>query len=214
MNGKAATFLPKWDAKKVGSSSHVHMSLWADDKPAFHDKNGEYGMSQLMRHFMAGLIKYADEYTVFLAPYVNSYKRFMKGTFAPTRLVWSVDNRTAGFRLCGEGTKSVRVECRIGGSDINPFLGLAVLLAAGIAGIEEKLELAEPTRGDIYQNENARHIPSTLREATETLRGSKMLRAALGDAVVDHYVRCAEWEQEEFDKAVTDWELRRGFERA
>lgn len=214
MNGKAATFLPKWDAKKVGSSSHVHMSLWADGKPAFHDKDGEYGMSQLMRHFMAGLIKYADEYTVFLAPYVNSYKRFMKGTFAPTRLVWSVDNRTAGFRLCGEGTKSVRVECRIGGSDINPFLGLAVLLAAGIAGIEEKLELAEPTRGDIYQNENARHIPSTLREATETLRGSKMLRAALGDAVVDHYVRCAEWEQEEFDKAVTDWELRRGFERA
>jgi glutamine synthetase len=214
MNGKAATFLPKWDAKKVGSSSHVHMSLWADGKPAFHDKDGGHGMSGLMRHFMAGLIKYADEYTVFLAPYVNSYKRFMKGTFAPTRLVWSVDNRTAGFRLCGEGTKSVRVECRIGGSDINPFLGLAVLLAAGIAGIEEKLELAEPTRGDIYQNENARHIPSTLREATETLRGSKMLRAALGDAVVDHYVRCAEWEQEEFDKAVTDWELKRGFERA
>ncbi len=214
MNGKAATFLPKWDAKKVGSSSHVHMSLWADGKPAFYDKDGEHGMSPLMRHFMAGLIAYASDYTVFLAPYVNSYKRFMKGTFAPTRLVWSVDNRTAGFRLCGEGTKSVRVECRIGGSDVNPFLGLAVLLAAGIAGIEEKLELAEPTRGDIYQNENARHIPSTLREATETLRGSKMLRAALGDAVVDHYVRCAEWEQEEFDKAVTDWELKRGFERA
>lgn len=214
MHGKAATFLPKWDARKVGSSSHVHMSLWADGKPAFYDKDGDHGMSELMRHFMAGLIKYADEYTVFLAPYVNSYKRFMKGTFAPTRLVWSVDNRTAGFRLCGEGSKGVRVECRIGGSDLNPFLALGVLLAAGIAGIEEKLELAEPTRGDIYQNENARHIPASLREATETLRGSKMLRAALGDAVVDHYVRCAEWEQEEFDKAVTDWELKRGFERA
>tara|TARA_R100001129_G_scaffold170956_7_gene140805 strand:- start:5278 stop:6642 length:1365 start_codon:yes stop_codon:yes gene_type:complete len=214
MHGKAATFLPKWDARKVGSSSHVHMSLWADGKPAFYDKDGDHGMSELMRHFMAGLIKYADEYTVFLAPYVNSYKRFMKGTFAPTRLVWSVDNRTAGFRLCGEGSKGVRVECRIGGSDLNPFLALGVLLAAGIAGIEEKLELAEPTRGDIYQNENAHHIPASLREATETLRGSKMLRAALGDAVVDHYVRCAEWEQEEFDKAVTDWELKRGFERA
>ncbi|TDH37618.1 glutamine synthetase [Pseudohoeflea suaedae] len=214
MHGKAATFLPKWDARKVGSSSHVHMSLWADGKPAFYDKDADHGMSELMRHFMAGLIEYADEYTVFLAPYVNSYKRFMKGTFAPTRLVWSVDNRTAGFRLCGEGSKGVRVECRIGGSDLNPFLALAVLLAAGIAGIEEKLELAEPTRGDIYQNEKARHIPSSLREATETLRGSKMLRAALGDAVVDHYVRCAEWEQEEFDKAVTDWELKRGFERA
>ena len=214
MHGKAATFLPKWDARKVGSSSHVHMSLWADGKPAFYDKDGDHGMSELMRHFMAGLIKYADEYTVFLAPYVNSYKRFMKGTFAPTRLVWSVDNRTAGFRLCGEGSKGVRVECRIGGSNLNPFLALGVLLAAGIAGIEEKLELAEPTRGDIYQNENAHHIPASLREATETLRGSKMLRAALGDAVVDHYVRCAEWEQEEFDKAVTDWELKRGFERA
>ena len=207
------TFLPKWHPKKVGSSSHVHMSLWSGKTPAFRDENGKHGMSDLMRHFMAGLIEYAPEYTWFLAPYVNSYKRFMKGTFAPTRTVWSVDNRTAGFRLCGEGSKAVRVECRIGGSDMNPYLAQAALLAAGIKGIEDKLKLAPPTTGDVYENAEAKHIPSTLRASTETLRGSKMLREAMGDAVIDHYVRCAEWEQEEFDKAVTDWEIARGFER-
>jgi len=213
-HGRSATFLPKWNHKRVGSSAHVHMSLWQGKTPAFHDPKGDHGMSTLMRHFMAGLIEYASDYTFFLAPYVNSYKRFMKGTFAPTRTVWSVDNRTAGFRLCGEGTKGIRVECRIGGSDINPYLAQAALIAAGIKGIEDKLELAPPTRGDIYQDEAARHIPSTLRAATETLRNSKMLREAMGDSVVDHYVRCAEWEQEEFDKVVTDWEIARGFERA
>ena len=171
-------------------------------------------MSDLMRHFMAGLIKYAPDYTCFLAPYVNSYKRFMKGTFAPTKTVWSVDNRTAGFRLCGDSTKAVRVECRIGGSDMNPYLAQAALLAAGIAGIEEALDLAPPTKGDAYENDKAGHIPSNLRDATETLRGSAMLRKAMGDDVVNHYVRCAEWEQEEFDRVVTDWEIARGFERA
>ncbi|MFZ1814754.1 MAG: glutamine synthetase family protein [Rhizobiaceae bacterium] len=213
-NGRSVTFLPKWSHKKVGSSAHIHMSLWKGKTPAFHDPKGEHGMSKLMRHFMAGLIEYAADYTCFLAPYVNSYKRFMKGTFAPTRTVWSVDNRTAGFRLCGEGTKGVRVECRIGGSDINPYLAQAAVLAAGIKGIEQKLELAPPTRGDIYEDAKAKHIPSTLRTATETLRKSAMLREAMGDAVVDHYVRCAEWEQEEFDRVVTDWEIARGFERA
>lgn len=213
-NGRAVTFLPKWDHRRVGSSAHVHQSL-ADAKGgnAFHDKSGEYGMSPLMRHYMAGLIAYARDYTWFLAPYVNSYKRFMRGTFAPTKTIWSVDNRTAGFRLCGEGTKGVRVECRIGGSDLNPYLALAAQLAAGMKGIEEKLELAPPTKGDLYDAQKAPEIPRTLREATQTLRKSKMLREAMGDEVVDHYVRCAEWEQEEFDKVVTDWELARGFER-
>jgi hypothetical protein len=104
---------------------------------------------------------------------VNSYKRFMPGTFAPTKIAWSVDNRTAGYRLCGEGTKAVRVECRIGGSDMNPYLAQAALLAAGIKGIEDKLELAPPTAGDIYENATAKHIPSTLRASTETLRNSR-----------------------------------------
>ena len=213
-HGRAATFLPKWDKDRAGSSSHVHQSLWKDGKPAFFDKSAKYGMSKLMSHYMAGLINYAPDYTYFLAPYINSYKRFAKGTFAPTKTVWSVDNRTAGFRLCGEGTKGVRVECRIGGSDLNPYLAQAVMLAAGIKGIEDKLVLSPATTGDIYEDTKAADIPQTLRAATETLRNSSFLRGALGDAVVDHYIRAAEWEQEEFDRVVTDWEIARGFERA
>ena len=211
--GFSASFLPKWAADKVGSSSHVHLSLWKDGEPLFYDKDAKLGMSELMRHFMAGLIAYAPDFTYFLAPYINSYKRFAKGTFAPTKTVWSVDNRTAGFRLCGEGTKGIRVECRIGGSDLNPYLAQAALLAAGLKGIEEKLTLQEPTRGDVYEDTNVTEIPRSLRAATETLRGSAMLREAFGDGVVDHYTRAAEWEQEEFDKIVTDWEINRGFER-
>ena len=213
-NGCAASFLPKWHADKVGSSSHVHQSLWKDGKPVFFDKDADLGKSELMSHYMAGLIEYAPDYLYFLAPYVNSYKRFAKGTFAPTKTVWSVDNRTAGFRLCGDGTKGVRVECRIGGSDLNPYLAQAAMLAAGIAGIEGKMALSPPTKGDIYEDAKAGDIPQTLRTATETLRGSKMLRAAMGDDVVEHYTRAAEVEQEEFDKVVTDWEIARGFERA
>ena len=213
-NGHAASFLPKWSADRIGSSSHVHQSLWKDGKPAFYEADADLGMSELMKHYMAGLIAYAPDYTYFLAPYVNSYKRFAKGTFAPTKTVWSVDNRTAGFRLCGEGTKGVRVECRIGGSDLNPYLAQAVMLAAGIKGIEDKMALASAPRGDIYDAAEANEVPRTLRAATETLRNSTFLREALGDLVVDHYTRAAEWEQEEFDRAVTDWEIARGFERA
>ncbi|WP_322865326.1 glutamine synthetase family protein [Aquicoccus sp. G2-2] len=212
--GVSASFLPKWRHDKVGSSSHVHQSLWREKSNAFHDPKAEYGMSDLMRNYMAGLIKYAPDVTYFLAPYINSYKRFMKGTFAPTKSVWSVDNRTAGFRLCGAGTKAVRMECRIGGSDLNPYLALATQLAAGLAGIEEKLELAAPTKGDVYEESDAPEIPATLRGAAENLHNSKMLRAALGSDVVEHYTRCATWEIEEFDRAVTDWEIARGFERA
>ena len=214
IQGHAATFLPKWHHDKVGSSSHVHQSLWRDGDPAFYDADHDLGMSQLMQQYMAGLIAYAPDYTFFLAPYINSYKRFAKGTFAPTKTVWSVDNRTAGFRLCGDGTKGIRVECRIGGSDLNPYLAQAAMLAAGIQGIEDKMELAPPTKGDVYEDEKAADIPQTLRAATGTLRASKMLRDAMGDEVIDHYTRCAEWEQEEFDRVVTDYEIARGFERA
>ena len=213
-NGHAATFLPKWHKDRVGSSSHVHQSLWKDGEAAFFDKSQPHGMSKLMGHYMAGLIKYAPDYVYFLAPYVNSYKRFAKGTFAPTKTVWSVDNRTAGFRLCGENTKGVRVECRIGGSDLNPYLAQAAMLAAGIKGIEDALELPPATTGDVYVDAKAADIPQTLRAATLTLRNSAFLREAMGDDVVDHYTRAAEWEQEEFDRVVTDWEIARGFERA
>ena len=212
--GHSATFLPKWHHDRVGSASHVHMSLWQDGQNAFHDTNGTHGMSALMAQFVAGLIAYAPECTYFFAPYINSYKRFAKGTFAPTKTAWSVDNRTAGFRLCGAGTKAVRIECRIPGSDINPYLTQAALLAAGLKGIEDKLELAPAAGGDLYEDASVPDIPNTLRAATETLRGSQMLRGAMGDYVVDHYTRAAEWEQEEFDRVVTDWEIARGFEKA
>ena len=212
--GHAATFLPKWDHQKVGSSSHVHQSLWKNGTPAFYDAKAPLGMSPVMQHYMAGLIAYCPDYTVFLAPYINSYKRFAKGTFAPTKTVWSIDNRTAGFRLCAESTKGIRIECRIGGSDLNPYLAQAALLAAGMKGITDKMTLPEPTKGDVYEDSKAQDIPQTLREATKNLRASKMLREAMGDDVIDHYTRAAEWEQEEFDRVVTDWEIARGFERA
>jgi glutamine synthetase len=214
--GKSLTFLAKWDTGSAGSSSHIHQSLWSadGDTSLFHDPEGEYGMSDTMRHYLAGLLAYADDTTCFLAPFINSYKRFQAGTFAPTRAIWSLDNRTAGYRLCGEKTRSVRVECRIGGSDLNPYLAYAGQIAAGLAGIEQQLDLEVAFSGDAYQGDSLRRVPGTLREATRALDESTMLRAALGDDVVDHYVHAARWEQSEYDRVVTDWEIARGFERA
>lgn len=212
--GHAATFMPKWNHAKVGSAAHIHQSMFAGDSNAFYDKSANLAMSDTMKSYVAGLLKYSTDTTVFVAPYVNSYKRFLPGTFAPTKIAWSIDNRTAGYRLVGEGTKGVRIECRIPGSDINPYLACAAQLAAGLSGIDEGLSLSEPVTGDVYAMDDVPEIPSTLRAATEALRGSQMLRSAMGDWVVDHYTRMAEVEQEEFDKVVTDWEIARGFERA
>lgn len=214
--GKAVTFMSKWRYDLAGSSSHIHASLWdtAGKTPLFLDKKGEHGMSELMRQFVAGQLAHAREITWFLAPYINSYKRFQAGTFAPTKAIWSMDNRTAGFRLCGAGTKGIRIECRIGGADLNPYLAFAALLAAGVAGIEQKLKLEPPFVGDAYVGKALTEVPKTLREATDLMRNSKMLRAAFGDDVIDHYVHNAEWEQFEYDRRVTDWELKRGFERS
>ena len=214
--GKAITFLAKWNYNAAGSSSHIHQSLWSLDgkKALFFDEAGKYGMSTTMKHYVAGLLTHASEITYFLAPYINSYKRFMAGTFAPTKAIWSKDNRTAGYRLCGDGTKGIRIECRVGGSDLNPYLAMAALIAAGIDGIEKKLELEAPFVGDAYGAGEVREIPRTLRDAAAALDGSQMLRAAMGDDVVDHYVRAATWEQEEYDRRITDWEVARGFERA
>lgn len=216
LKGKAITFLAKWHYSAAGSSSHIHQSLWSADgkTPLFFDKDGAHGMSETMRHYMAGLLAHAGEITCFLAPYINSYKRFVAGTFAPTKAVWSKDNRTAGYRLCGEETKGIRVECRVGGSDLNPYLAMAALIAAGIAGIENKMALEPAFVGDAYSVRNVREIPLTLRAATELMTGSAMLRQAFGDDVIDHYTRAAQWEQEEYDRRVTDWEVARGFERA
>ncbi|MCG6901163.1 MAG: glutamine synthetase family protein, partial [Rhodobacter sp.] len=214
--GQAVTFMAKYNDKAAGSSSHIHQSLWsADGKVAkFLDPDAEYGMSEMMRHYVAGLLAHAGEVTAFLAPNINSYKRFVAGTFAPTRAIWSRDNRTAGYRLVGEGTKAIRIENRVGGADLNPYLAFAAQIAAGLAGIEGKLDLEPEFTGDGYSAKRAREIPGTLRDAARALKKSAMLRAAFGDDVVDHYVHAAEWEQAEHDRRVTDWELFRGFERS
>jgi glutamine synthetase len=213
--GKAITFMAKYNYDHAGNSSHIHNSLWSLDgrTPLFLDESQEFGMSDLMRHWVAGQMAYAKDFTYFLAPYINSYKRFQVGTFAPTKIIWSDDNRTAGFRLCGAGTKGIRMECRIGGADLNPYLAFAALIAAGLAGIDEKLELQKPFEGDAYAGAKLTEIPKTLREAIAALENSKMLRAAFGDHMIDHYLHTARWEQFEYDRRVTDWELHRGFER-
>jgi len=214
--GKSITFMAKWDYAGAGNSSHIHQSLWtADGKNSlFHDKKGEHGMSDLMKHYLAGQLQHSGEITYFLAPYINSYKRFMAGTFAPTRAIWSFDNRTAGFRLCGADTKAVRVECRVGGADLNPYLAFAALLVAGLDGVDKKMKLEPVFSGDAYDtSKKLREIPKTLREATELLDKSRLLRGAMGDDVVDHYVHTAKWEQFEYDRRITDFELKRGFER-
>ncbi len=211
--GKAVTFMSKWAYDLAGSSSHVHMSLAKAGQNQFVDSKDELGMSDLMKHFMAGLLTYAGDITYFLAPYINSYKRFQAGTFAPTKAIWSRDNRTAGFRLCGENTKGIRVECRIGGADLNPYLAFAALLAAGLKGIEDKLVLEPGFSGDAYSGKKLREVSKTLRDAIGTLKKSKMLADAMGPEVIDHYVHTAEWEQLEYDRRVTDWERQRGFER-
>ena len=213
--GKSITFMAKYNYDLAGNSSHIHNSLWSADgkTPLFLDKSQPWSLSKLGQQWSAGQLKYAREFTWFLAPYINSYKRFQSGTFAPTKIMWSEDNRTAGFRLCGEGTKAVRMECRIGGADLNPYLAFAALIAAGLAGLDEGLELQKPFVGDAYMASKLPEIPKTLREATESLAKSKMLKAAFGEDVVEHYVHTARWEQIEYDRRITDWELHRGFER-
>jgi len=171
-------------------------------------------MSATMRAYVAGPLKYAGDFTLFLAPNINGYKRYVAGTFAPTKAVWSRDNRTAGYRLVGEGSRAIRIENRVGGADLNPYLAYTVQIAAGMAGIDEGLELEPEFRGDAYTTEGVREIPGTLREALAAADDSAMLRAALGDEVVDHYVHAARWEQTQYDRRVTDWEVARGFERA
>jgi glutamine synthetase len=214
--GRAVTFMAKWDYGMAGSSCHVHQSLWSADgkSPLFLDKAGEHGMSATMKSYLAGQLEHAGEITYFLAPYINSYKRFMAGTFAPTRAIWSFDNRTAGYRICGADTRSIRLECRVGGADLNPHLAFAALLAAGLDGIEKKMTLEPAFSGDAYDPaKQLREVPKTLREARALLDGSRFLRGVMGDDVIDHYVHTADWEQFEFDRRVTDLELKRGFER-
>ena len=215
LQGKALSFMAKIAYELAGSSCHIHASLWdaKADKPLFADKRGPDGMSKMFRHFLAGLLALSREYTYFLAPYINSYKRFQAGTFAPTKAAWSWDNRTAGFRLVGEGA-ALRVECRIPGADANPYLAFAAMLAAGLHGIDNALEPPEPFVGNAYQSKRVPDVPKTLRDALTATDKSKALRAAFGDDVIDHYIHAGRWEQSESDRRVTDWERIRYFERA
>ncbi len=214
--GQSVTFMAKWNHDLAGSSCHVHQSLWDRERRRnlFFDPDGPHGMSELMRHYVAGLLAHARELTLFLAPQINSYKRFQASTFAPTRICWSIDNRTAGLRLVGENSRAIRIENRIGGADLNPYLAFAAQIAAGIDGIERKMELPEPFTGDAYADERLQDIPRTLRDAIDALDGSTMLRAAFGDKVIEHYLHAARWEQSVYDRQITDLELKRGFEQA
>jgi len=212
--GKAVTFMAKYANDAAGSSCHIHGSLWnaAGDRPLFHDARGRSGMSTVFRRFLAGQLAAAREISYFLAPTINSYKRYQAATFAPTKAVWSLDNRTAGFRVLGEGA-GTRVECRLPGADVNPYLAYAALLAAGLHGIENELELAPPFSGNAYVAKEIPEVPKTLRDAIAALERSRILRRAFGSDVVDHYVHAGRWEQAEYDRRITDFELIRYFER-
>jgi glutamine synthetase len=214
LQGKAITFMAKWHNDMAGSSCHLHSSLWdaEADTPLFSDPDGEEGMSDLFRHYLAGQLVLARELTYFFAPYVNSYKRFQTGSFAPTKAAWSRDNRTAGYRIVGRGP-AMRVECRVPGADANAYLAVAATIAAGLYGIEQKLALEPAIGGNLYAMEEVRQVPVTLREALDALDGSEALRAAFGDAVIEHYLHTGRWEQKEYDRRVMDWDLMRNFER-
>ena len=204
--GQAVTFMAKPDHTWIGSSCHIHSSLWGDGEQALFS-----GESPLFKQYLAGMVACAAEFAVFLAPNINSYKRYAAGSWAPTTLAWGYDNRTCGFRVVGHG-KSLRVECRIPGADANPYLAFAALLAAGLHGIEQQLELAPAFTGNAYESD-VKRFPHTLNEAITALEHGKVARPAFGDDVVDHYLNYARTEQQLFDKAVTCYERERFFER-
>ena len=203
--GMAITFMAKYDQRE-GSSCHVHLSLRdGDDGALFADEPAVF------EQFLAGNLAHARELSLLLAPNVNSYKRFADASFAPTAIAWGHDNRTCGFRVVGHGPGK-RLECRIPGADVNPYLALSAIVAAGLAGVDAGLELEPPCTGNAYTSGHPR-VPKTLAEAHGLFTGSAMARAALSDEVVDHYANAARVELAAFDAAVTDWERVRGFER-
>jgi glutamine synthetase len=212
--GISVTFMAKVAADQAGSSCHIHLSLWRKNQNLFPGKArlGPVACSNTFRWFLGGWIAHAPEMMVFYAPTVNSYKRYQAASWAPTRLGWSYDNRTAGFRVVGEG-KSLRIECRIPGADCNPYLAFAAALASGLDGIEHRIEPPKIFDGDVYAAQHLPLIPRTLRDATDLFGKSAFAKRAFGAEVVEHYLHFFRTEQEGYDKAVTDWERRRYFER-
>jgi glutamine synthetase len=214
--GHALTFMAKFDESLAGSSLHVHASLWNGDAPAFAGERPLDGApvtsSDDFRHFLGGVLAHAGEIALLLAPTPNSYKRFRPGTFAPTGIAWSYDNRTAGFRVVGEGA-SLRLECRIPGADANPYLVYAALLAAGIDGLENATEPGPAFVGDVYAAEGLPHMPATLPDAARAFESSAFVRGAFGDDVVSHLLHFTRTEQRALDTRVSDVERARYFER-
>ncbi len=213
LQGCALTFMAKYDVGAAGSSCHLHSSLWdkTGTKPLFPGKSRRAG-TPLFQRWLAGQLALAREFTYFYAPTVNAYKRYQAASFAPTRIIAGWDNRTCGFRVCGEGA-SFRVENRIPGADANPYLAFAATIAAGLYGIEQALKPPALYEGNAYEDASLPQVPTTLRNAITALEQSKVAREAFGARVVEHYLHTARLEQEAFDRAVTDWELMRNFER-
>jgi glutamine synthetase len=206
--GKSLTFMAKYDERE-GNSCHIHLSLrGVDGQTVFWDDSSR---SPLYDHFLAGLLATMADFTLLYAPNINSYKRFAAGSFAPTTIAWGQDNRTCALRVVGHG-KGARVENRVPGGDVNPYLAIAAMLAGGLHGIEHELELPPELTGNAYTS-GLPTVPRTLREARDAFAGSAVAREVFGDEVVEHYTHMADVELSAFDAAVTDWELRRSFER-
>ena len=210
----SVTFMAKYDSDQAGSSSHIHLSLWNEDSNTFNGKEvfGPVHCSNTFRWFLGGWLAHVQEFMVFYAPTVNAYKRYRSGSWAPTRIAWSYDNRTAGFRVVGQ-ENSLRIECRIPGADCNPYLAIAAAIASGMDGIANKIEPPENFAGDIYAASNLNRVPRDLRSARLNFRNSNFVKQALGESVVEHYDRFFTVEQEAFERTVTDWERQRYFER-
>jgi glutamine synthetase len=211
-HGKSLTFMAKPWAEEVGSSCHVHLSLWHDDRNLFWDPERPAEGSRIFRQFLGGLLAYSPELCLAFAPTVNSYKRYQSASWAPTRMAWSHDNRTVGYRVVGRG-KAFRIENRMPGADANPYLAFAAMLAAGVAGIENGLDCGADYRGNAYVDPALRALPGSLKEAAELFGASALARAGLGDRAVDYYTHAARLEAGAYADAVTDWERARYFEQ-
>ncbi|WP_429390152.1 glutamine synthetase family protein [Paenarthrobacter sp. TE4293] len=209
-HGKSITFMSKFNERE-GNSCHIHFSLTDLEGNPVLAGDGEHGFSPVMERFVAGQLAALRELTYFLAPNINSYKRFVEGSFAPTAIAWGLDNRSCALRVVGHGP-GLRTENRVGGGDVNPYLAVAAMIAAVIHGIENDLPLQAITKGNAYESD-ADRLPTTLRDARDLLAESSIARKAFGDDVVDHYVHAATVELTAYNSAITDWERTRGFER-
>jgi glutamine synthetase len=212
--GRAVTFMAKPDMTEAGSSCHIHLSLWKEGASVFpgHVEMGPVHGSDTFRWFLGGWMAHINDFMPLYAPTINSYKRYQDGSWAPTRVAWSYDNRTAGFRVVGHG-QSLRIECRIPGADCNPYLAYAAAIASGLDGIENQIEPPPIFQGDVYQAAELPRVAYTLRDATDAFGSSQFVKQAMGELVQEHYTHFFRTEQKAFDNSVTDWERWRYFER-